>query len=63
MGPVIDGLFFNRLNGQVDYIIKDPVPASEGSPIRGLGQHPARLVQLPLDQRSTPVRRVPASGS
>ena len=23
-GPVIDGLFFNRLNGQVDYIIKDP---------------------------------------
>jgi hypothetical protein len=24
VGPVIDGMFFNRLNGQVDYIIKDP---------------------------------------
>jgi len=31
-GPVIDGMFFNRLNGQVDYIIKDPVPASGGAP-------------------------------
>jgi Bacterial Ig-like domain len=31
-GPVIDGLFFNRLNGQVDYIIKDPGPASGGAP-------------------------------
>jgi uncharacterized repeat protein (TIGR01451 family) len=31
-GPVIDGLFFNRLNGQVDYIIKDPVPPSGGAP-------------------------------
>ena len=30
--PVIDGAFFNRLNGQVDYIIKDPVPASGGAP-------------------------------
>ena len=49
-GPVIAGAFFNRLNGQVDYIIKDPVPANGGTPSRGLGQHPARLVQLPLDQ-------------
>ena len=31
-GPVIAGVFFNRLNGQVDYIIKDPVPASGGAP-------------------------------
>ena len=31
-GPVIAGMFFNRLNGQVDYIIKDPVPASGGAP-------------------------------
>ncbi|MFI5052613.1 MAG: beta strand repeat-containing protein, partial [Acidimicrobiales bacterium] len=31
-GPVIAGAFFNRLNGQVDYIIKDPVPASGGAP-------------------------------
>ncbi len=31
-GPVIDGAFFNRLNGQVDYIIKDPVPTSGGAP-------------------------------
>ena len=32
LGPVIDGAFFNRLNGQVDYIIQDPVPASGGAP-------------------------------
>ena len=38
-GPVIDGMFFNRLNGQVDYIIKDPVPAS-GAPRRGSGSTP-----------------------
>jgi len=31
-GPVIDGMYFNRLNGQVDYIIKDPVPASMEAP-------------------------------
>ena len=31
-GPVIDGVFFNRLNGQVDYIIKDPALASGGAP-------------------------------
>ena len=31
-GPVIDGMFFNRLNGQVDYIIKDPAIASAGAP-------------------------------
>ena len=31
-GPVIDGMYFNRLNGQVDYIIKDPIPASGGAP-------------------------------
>jgi hypothetical protein len=31
-GPVIDGLYFNRLNGQVDYIIKDPVPTTGGAP-------------------------------
>jgi len=31
-GPVIDGMYFNRLNGQVDYIIKNPVPASGGPP-------------------------------
>src|SRR5207248_165677 len=29
-GPVIDGLFFNRLNGQVDYIIKDPGATPSG---------------------------------
>ncbi len=27
-GPVITGAFFNRLNGQVDYTIQDPSPAS-----------------------------------
>ena len=27
-GPVIAGMFFNRLNGQIDYIIQDPSPAS-----------------------------------
>ncbi len=27
-GPVVDGMFFNRLNGQVDFIIKDPVLAN-----------------------------------
>jgi hypothetical protein len=26
VGPVIDGMFFNRINGQVDFIIKDPDP-------------------------------------
>ena len=26
VGPVVNGMFFNRLNGQVDYIISDPVP-------------------------------------
>jgi len=31
-GPVIDGLYFNRLNGQVDFIIKDPVPAAGVAP-------------------------------
>ena len=31
VGPVIDGMFFNRLNGQVDYIIKDPVLADGGA--------------------------------
>ncbi len=31
-GPVIDGLFFNRLNGQVDYIIKDPVNPDGSAP-------------------------------
>ena len=25
-GPVITGLFFNRINGQVDYTIQDPAP-------------------------------------
>ena len=29
-GPVIDGAFFNRLNGQVDYIIKDPGSTPSG---------------------------------
>ena len=32
VGPVIDGMFFNRLNGQVDYIIKDPVLADGSNP-------------------------------
>jgi hypothetical protein len=27
-GPIITGAFFNRLNGQVDYTIQDPSPAS-----------------------------------
>jgi hypothetical protein len=27
-GPVIAGMFFDRLNGRVNFIIKDPVPAS-----------------------------------
>ena len=31
-GPVIDGMFFNRLNGQVDYIIKDPVNPDGSAP-------------------------------
>ncbi len=29
-GPVIDGMYFNRLNGQVDYIIKDPGATPSG---------------------------------
>jgi hypothetical protein len=29
-GPVIDGMFFNRLNGQIDYIIKDPGSTPSG---------------------------------
>jgi hypothetical protein len=29
-GPVIDGLFFNRLNGQVDFIIQDPGATQSG---------------------------------
>ncbi len=49
IGPVIDGMFFNRLDGQVDYIIKDPVNP-DGSTPADLHQHPARLFQLPLDQ-------------
>jgi hypothetical protein len=32
VGPVIDGMFFNHLNGQVDYIIKDPVLADGSAP-------------------------------
>ena len=32
VGPVIDGMFFNRLNGQVDYIIKDPVDPDGSAP-------------------------------
>jgi PKD repeat protein len=31
-GPVIAGAFFNRLNGQVDYIIKDPVNPDGSAP-------------------------------
>jgi hypothetical protein len=31
-GPVIDGMFFNRLNGQVDFIIKDPVNPDGSAP-------------------------------
>jgi hypothetical protein len=31
-GPVIAGLFFNRLNGQVDYIIKDPINPDGSDP-------------------------------
>ena len=31
-GPVVDGMFFNRLNGQVDFIIKDPVLANGSAP-------------------------------
>jgi hypothetical protein len=27
-GPTIDSVFFNRLNGEVDYVIQDPSPAS-----------------------------------
>jgi hypothetical protein len=29
-GPVVTGLFFNRLNGQIDYTIQDPGPAPSG---------------------------------
>ncbi len=29
-GPVVTGVFFNRLNGQVDYTIQDPGPAPSG---------------------------------
>jgi hypothetical protein len=32
VGPVIDGMFFNRLNGQVDYIIKDPLNPDGSAP-------------------------------
>jgi large repetitive protein len=32
VGPVIDGMYFNRLNGQVDYIIKDPVNPDGSAP-------------------------------
>ncbi|WP_422926635.1 PKD domain-containing protein [Singulisphaera sp. PoT] len=32
VGPVIDGMFFNHLNGQVDYIIKDPVNPDGSAP-------------------------------
>jgi hypothetical protein len=32
VGPVIDGMFFNRLNGQVDYIIKDPANPDGSTP-------------------------------
>jgi hypothetical protein len=28
VGPVITGMFFNRLNGEVDYTIQDPAPGS-----------------------------------
>ena len=35
VGPVIDGMFFNRLNGQVDYIIQDP-PLPNGSAPAGV---------------------------
>src|SRR5208337_3769711 len=31
-GPVIAGMFFNRLNGQVDYIIQNPALAGGGAP-------------------------------
>ena len=31
-GPVIAGMFFNRLNGQVDYTIQDPVLAGGSAP-------------------------------
>src|SRR5262249_55522119 len=31
-GPVIAGMFFNRLNGQVDYIIKDPALTDGSAP-------------------------------
>jgi hypothetical protein len=32
VGPVIAGMYFNRLNGQVDYIIKDPVNPNGSAP-------------------------------
>jgi hypothetical protein len=32
-GPVITGMFFNRLNGQIDYTIQDPTPPSPQSPL------------------------------
>ncbi len=31
-GPVVNGMFFNRLNGQVDYIISDPVLHNGSAP-------------------------------
>jgi large repetitive protein len=34
-GPIITGAFFNRLNGQVDFTIQDPTPAS-GGPVSGV---------------------------
>ena len=51
VGPVITGMFFNRLNGQVDYTIQDPV-AAPARAVGRLGQYLARLVQLPVDQGS-----------
>ncbi len=35
-GPVIAGMFFNRLNGQVDYIIKDPGATPSGVWLPGI---------------------------
>ena len=62
LGPVIDGMFFNRLNGQVDYIIEDPVLVS-GARRRESGSTPCSTRPTTCSPRFTPTKRIRASGS
>ena len=49
-GPVVTGMFFNRLNGQVDYTIQDPVNPDGSAPSGVWVNYLARLVQLRAHQ-------------